>query len=147
MHIRTFTSKKISLTAVTKASGLKRRQIAYLAARRRIPGAQRAANGYHFEYFDTREYRRWLADRRIMAQDRNIPEFRKSYLFKPSAKTRVPMALRLYLREWKCIVLGNYPLCEWSWEESMNLKQPLLPFYELYEKAARQARYRDLEEA
>ena len=147
MHIRTFTGKQISLATVTKASRLKRRQVAYLAARGRIPGARRAANGYQFEYFDTREYRQWLADRKIAAQDRNIFEFPKSYLVSSSAKTKVPMAMRLCLDEWKRIVLRNYPLCEWSWEESVNLKRQLQPFHELYEQAEKQARHREWERA
>ena len=144
MHIRTFTDRKISLSKVTKASGLKRRQVAYLAARCRIPGARRAANGYHFEYFDTRKYRCWLKDRKIAANKRNKInpfEWPKTYLLRPSVKTKLPLALRLCLNQWERDVLKKYPLFEWPLEELINLKRQLRPFNQLWEQVCKQSGY------
>lgn len=145
MHIRTFTGRKIPLSRVMNEACLKRRQVAYLAARGRIPGAQRAANGYHFEYFDTREYRCWLADRKIAAKGRNKKdplEWPKTYLFTSSPKTQGPQAMRIFLDDWKRDVLSKYPLFEWPLDELMNLKRQLLPFHDLWEQANKQAYWR-----
>ncbi len=120
-----------------KASGLKRRRIAFLAARGQIPGARRAANGYHFEYFDTREFRCWIADRKIAAIKRNKKnpfEWPKTYLLRPSVKTNVPLALRICFNKWKGDVLEKYPLFEWPVEEVINLKRQLRPFHELWQQ-------------
>jgi hypothetical protein len=71
MHIAHSTTGILTVEAVAKLAGLKRRQVANLARKGGvIPDVERAPNGYHFVYHDTPRLRYWAREQRMRAQSR-----------------------------------------------------------------------------
>src|SRR5437773_2606895 len=136
MHIAHHRRRKtIAVTEVARRAGLKRRQVAYRAARGEVPDARRSRDGYHFQYGDTSRLRLWCEEQKRRAAERRLvfsaPKKwyqRDFYLEKADPDMLLPRKVADAFFAWRCWMEQNRPFHGWEESKLCALKRHLATF-------------------
>ena len=131
--------KTIAVTEVARRAGLKRRQIAYRAARGEVPDARRSRDGYHFEYRNTPRLRRWCDEQKRLAAERRLvfSAPKKWYSEKSDPDLLLPRKAARAFSAWRIWMEQNRPFRSWEESKLYALRHHLGTFTVAAEKVAK----------